>query len=66
MTAALMVGAGLASFAIGPLRALLPIGTIYQLSCVYPLCAGLLALRVVASERAARAPALQPLDSNPG
>src|SRR5262249_8278810 len=44
MTAALMLGVGLGSFTVGPLRAALSIGRIYSLSAIYPLSALALAL----------------------
>jgi len=44
MTAALMLGVGLGSFTVGPLRGSLSIGQIYATSALYPLSALALAL----------------------
>lgn len=47
MIAALMAGVGLGSFVIGPLRDWLRLEQLYQLSVIYPMLAGGLALWVV-------------------
>jgi hypothetical protein len=57
MIAALMVGVGVGSFAIGALRELLSLEDLYRLSAVYPAAVFVLAMLVL---RAARAPALVP------
>lgn len=44
MIAALMVGVGLGSYVVGPLRAVLSMETLYQVSSVYPVVVLLLAL----------------------
>ncbi|MGQ0620956.1 MAG: MFS transporter [Panacagrimonas sp.] len=44
MIAALMVGVGLGSFVVGPLRAVLSMETLYQVSSAYPVAVLLLAL----------------------
>lgn len=46
MIAALMVGVGLGSFMIGPLRELLPLTSLYPISAVYPAAALALGLAV--------------------
>jgi predicted MFS family arabinose efflux permease len=51
MTAALMLGVGLGSFTVGPLRSVCSIGQIYLLSALYPLSA--LALAFFAPARGA-------------
>jgi fucose permease len=58
LIAALMIGVGLGSFAIGALRALLPLENLYPLSAAYPLLALLLALGAlrVGSRRLATVP----------
>jgi predicted MFS family arabinose efflux permease len=52
MTAALMIGVGLGSFTVGPLRETLSIAQIYRTSALYPCAA--LALALVSTRRAAR------------
>ena len=47
MIAALMVGVGLGSFIIGPLREWLSLEQLYQVSAAYPLTALLLAVLVL-------------------
>jgi predicted MFS family arabinose efflux permease len=47
MIAALMVGVGLGSFIVGPLREWLPLEQLYQVSAVYPLAALVLAAFVL-------------------
>jgi predicted MFS family arabinose efflux permease len=55
MTAALMLGVGLGSFTVGPLRSVFSIARIYSLSALYPLSALALAL-VSRRRRTARTP----------
>lgn len=47
MIASLMAGVGIGSFAIGPLRAALPLQQLYQWSALYPLCVLMLGLYVL-------------------
>jgi predicted MFS family arabinose efflux permease len=54
LTAALMIGVGIGSFVIGPLRATSSIASLYRISAVYPLLVLVLCAQVV---RAARSPA---------
>jgi fucose permease len=51
LIAALMVGTGLGSFVIGPLRQSLPLEQLYRLSTAYPVLAAVLALAVVRGDR---------------
>ena len=51
LIAALMVGVGLGSFAIGPLREWLTFEQLYRLSAFYPAAVIGLALRAVAGSR---------------
>lgn len=55
VVAALMLGIGVGSFVVGPLRELLPFDQLYRLSGLYPALALTLALVVVRREGAARA-----------
>ena len=51
MVAALMLGVGVASFVIGPLRAVLSLESLYRYSCAYPLAALGVALWVLRPRR---------------
>jgi predicted MFS family arabinose efflux permease len=57
MIAALMVGVGVGSFAIGALRELLSLEDLYRLSAIYPAAVLALAMLVL---RTARTPVLAP------
>lgn len=58
LTAALMIGSGLGSFLIGPLRTLTTLENIYLLSSVYPILAGVLAARASRARVRSAPPAL--------
>lgn len=54
LTAALMIGVGIGSFVIGPLRTASSIATLYRVSAVYPLVAFALCVQVLAWQRVVR------------
>lgn len=60
LTAALMLGIGVGTWAVGLARGALPMETIYRLSALWPLAALALAAAAARSARTPRAPAAQP------
>lgn len=60
MVAALMLGVGLGSFALGSLRSLFPLSIIFRMAMVLPALAAGLGLLILLSQRRARSPDTAP------